>query len=168
MNQISEKEEKIETFIQDLLSSYPKGPEILIPLLQKIQETLGFLPREAMEKVGVHLGIPESEVYGVATFYNQFRLHPPGKHPVKVCVGTACHVKGATVILESWERRLNIKVGQTTADREFSLDRVACVGCCALAPVAVVGEKVHGHMAPTKVDGLLLAFQLEREGKKAP
>ncbi|MGD0624639.1 MAG: NADH-quinone oxidoreductase subunit NuoE [Thermodesulfobacteriota bacterium] len=168
MNHFSEKEEKIETFIQDLLRSYPKGPEILIPLLQKIQETLGFLPREAMEKVAVHLDISESEVYGVATFYNQFRFHPPGKHPVKVCMGTACHVKGATVILESWERRLNIKVGQTTADREFSLDRVACVGCCALAPVAVVGEKVHGHMAPTKVDGLLLAFQLEREGKKAP
>jgi NADH-quinone oxidoreductase subunit E len=168
MNQISEKEEKIETFIQDLLSPYPKGPEILIPLLQKIQETLGFLPREAMEKVAVHLGIPESEVYGVATFYNQFRFSPPGKHPVKVCVGTACHVKGASVILESWERRLNIKVGQTTPDREFSLERVACVGCCALPPVAVVGEKVHGHMAPTKVDGLLLAFQLEREGGKAP
>lgn len=168
MNQISEKEEKIETFIQDLLYSYRKGPEILIPLLQKIQETLGFLPRKAMEKVAVHLGIPESEVYGVATFYNQFRFDPPGKHPVKVCVGTACHVKGASVILESWERRLNIKVGQTTPDREFSLERVACVGCCALAPVAVVGEKVHGHMAPTKVDGLLLAFQLEREGGKAP
>jgi NADH-quinone oxidoreductase subunit E len=168
MNQISEKEEKIETFIQDLLSSYPKGPEILIPLLQKIQETLGFLPRQAMEKVAVHLGIFESEVYGVATFYNQFRLHPPGKHPVKVCVGTACHVKGASVILESWERRLNIKVGQTTPDREFSLERVACVGCCALAPVAMVGEKVHGHMAPTKVDGLLLAFQLEKEGEKRP
>lgn len=168
MNQISEKEEKITTLIQDFLRSYPKAPEILIPLLQKIQETLGFLPREAMEKVAFHLDISESEVYGVATFYNQFRFHPPGKHPVKVCVGTACHVKGARVILESWERRLNIKAGQTTADREFSLDRVACVGCCALAPVAVVGEKVHGHMAPTKVDGLLLAFQLEREGKKAP
>jgi NADH-quinone oxidoreductase subunit E len=77
-------------------------------------------------------------------------------------------VKGASVILESWERRLNIKVGQTTPDREFSLERVACVGCCALAPVAMVGEKVHGHMAPTKVDGLLLAFQLEKEGGKRP
>jgi NADH-quinone oxidoreductase subunit E len=154
--------------ILDLLRPYPREPEYLIPLLQKIQETLGFLPRKAMEKVAAHLNLPESEVYSVATFYNQFRFHPPGKHPVKVCVGTACHVKGASVILESWERRLNIKVGQTTSDTEFSLDRVACVGCCALAPVAVVGEKVHGHMAPTKVDGLLLAFQLEREGKKAP
>jgi NADH-quinone oxidoreductase subunit E len=154
--------------ILDLLRPYPREPEYLIPLLQKIQETLGYLPREAMERVAAHLNLPESEIYSVATFYNQFRFHPPGKHPVRVCVGTACHVKGASVILESWERRLNIKVGQTTSDREFSLDWVACVGCCALAPVAVVGEKVHGHMAPTKVDGLLLAFQLEREGKKAP
>ena len=152
--------------ILDLLRLYPREPESLIPLLQKIQETLGYLPPEAMEKVAAHLSIPESEVYGVATFYNQFRFHPPGKHPVKVCEGTACHVKGAGVILESWERRLKIKIGQTTPDREFSLDRVACVGCCALAPVTVVGEKVHGYMAPTKVDGLLLAFQLEMEGKK--
>jgi len=83
-------------------------------------------------------------------------------------MGTACHIRGASVILESWERRLGIKVGQTSPDREFSLERVACVGCCALAPVAVVEEKVHGHMAPTKVDGILLAFQLEKEGKKAP
>ncbi len=154
--------------ILDLLRPYPREPEYLIPLLQKIQETLGYLPRVAMERVAAHLNLSESEVYSVATFYNQFRFHPPGKHPIKVCVGTACHVKGASVILESWERRLDIKVGQTTDDREFSLDRVACVGCCALAPVVVAGEKVHGHMAPTKVDGLLLAFQLEREGKKAP
>jgi NADH-quinone oxidoreductase subunit E len=154
--------------IPDLLGLYPKEPESLIPLLQKIQETLGYLSGEAMEMVASHLGIPGSEVYGVATFYNQFRFHPPGKHPVKVCEGTACHVRGAGIILESWERRLNIKVGQTTPDREFSLDRVACVGCCALAPVTVVGEKVHGCMAPTKVDGLLLAFQLEKEGKKTP
>jgi NADH-quinone oxidoreductase subunit E len=154
--------------ILDLLRHYPGEPESLIPLLQEIQEIFGYLPPGAMEKVAAHLSIPEGEVYGVATFYGQFRLHPPGKHPVKVCEGTACHVRGAGVILESWERRLNIKVGQTTPDREFSLDRVACVGCCALAPVTVVGEKVHGYMAPTKVDGLLLAFQLEKEGKKAP
>jgi len=166
MNQILKKEEKIETFMRDLLRAFPRESGFLIPLLQKIQETFGYLPREAMERAAAHLGISEAEVYGVATFYNQFRFHPPGKHPVKVCMGTACHVKGASVISESWERRLSIKIGQTTADREFSLDRVACVGCCALAPVSVVGAKVHGHMAPTKVDGLLLAIQLEKEGKK--
>ena len=97
--------------ILDLLRHYPGEPESLIPLLQEIQEIFGYLPPGAMEKVAAHLSIPEGEVYGVATFYGQFRLHPPGKHPVKVCEGTACHVRGAGVILESWDRRLNIKVG---------------------------------------------------------
>lgn len=168
MNQTQQEKEKIKAFIQELSRFFPGERGNLIPLLQKAQETFGYLPREVMEKVAVFLGLPESEVYGVATFYDQFRFHPPGKHPVKVCLGTACHIKGARVILESWERRLHIKVGHTTPDREFSLDRVACVGCCALAPVAVVEERVHGHMAPTKVDGILLAFQLAREGKKTP
>jgi NADH-quinone oxidoreductase subunit E len=166
MKTIPEEDEAIQSFLQKILPSFPQESGSLIPLLQKAQEALGYLPRKVMEQVASLLGLPESEVYGVATFYDQFRFHPPGKHPVKVCMGTACHIRGASVILESWERRLNIKVSQTTNDREFSLDRVACVGCCALAPVAVVGEKVHGHMAPTKVDGILLAFQLEKEGKK--
>ena len=155
--------------IPDLLGHYPKEPESLIPLLQRTQETLGYLSGKAMEIVASHLGIPESDVYSVATFYNQFRFHPPGKHPVKVCEGTACHVRGAGVIVESWERRLNIKVGQTTPDQEFSLDRVACVGCCALAPVTVVGEKVHGYMAPTKVDCLFFPpFPAGRRAKGHP
>ncbi len=166
MDPAQEEQEKIESFTRELLQSRPKEPGSLIPILQRTQEIFGYLPRKAMEEISAFLELPESEVYGVATFYDQFRFHPPGKHPIKVCMGTACHIRGASVILESWERRLSIKFGQTTPDREFSLDRVACVGCCALAPVAVVGDKVHGHMAPTKVDGILLAFQLEKEGKK--
>lgn len=161
-----EEKEKLKSFTEELLRSSPRDRDSLIPLLQRTQEAFGYLPREVLKEVASFLGLPESEVYGVATFYDQFRFHPPGKHPVRVCMGTACHIRGAGVILESWERRLNIKVGQTTPDHEFSLERVACVGCCALAPVAVVGEKVQGHMAPTKVDGILLAFQLEKEGKK--
>jgi NADH-quinone oxidoreductase subunit E len=113
--------------------------------------------------VADHLDITSSEVYGVATFYNQFRFNPPGKNPVKVCLGTACHVKGGDIILENFERKLEIKAGQTTPDREFSVDRVACVGCCALAPVIVVGETVHGHMQPSKVEGLVLRTRLEKE-----
>ncbi|MEW6186859.1 MAG: NADH-quinone oxidoreductase subunit NuoE [Thermodesulfobacteriota bacterium] len=135
----------------------------LIPLLQKIQESLAYLPAEAVRMVAGHLKISAGEVYGVATFYNQFRFHSPGKHPIKVCLGTACHVKGGEIILENFERKLGIKEGQTTADREFSIDRVACVGCCALAPVALIGENVHGHMAPSKVEGLILGFQIEKE-----
>ena len=110
-----------------------------------------------------HLALAPSEVYGVATFYNQFRFNPPGRHPIKVCLGTACHVKGGEIILENFERKLDIKEGETTEDREFSIERVACVGCCALAPVALVGETVHGHMAPSKVEGLFTRIQVEKE-----
>ena len=91
------------------------------------------------------------------------RFHPPGKCPIKVCLGTACHVHGGDIILENFERKLEIKEGQTTPDQEFSIERVACVGCCALAPVTVVGQTVHGGMAPSKVEGLILRFEIEKE-----
>ena len=110
-----------------------------------------------------YLDIGVGEVYGVATFYNQFRFHPPGRHPIKVCLGTACHVRGGDIILENFERKLDIQDGQTTEDKEFSIDRVACVGCCALAPVATVDETIYGHMAPSKVEGLLLGFKIAKE-----
>ena len=135
----------------------------LIPILQSVQKKLAYLPAEAIHLVADHLDISSSEVYGVATFYNQFRFNPPGKNPVKVCLGTACHVKGGDIILENFERKLEIKEGETTPDREFSVDRVACVGCCALAPVVVLKETVHGHMQPSKVEGLVLRSRLEKE-----
>jgi NADH-quinone oxidoreductase subunit E len=155
----TEEQEKISHCI----GLFTEDRRNLIPLLQRIQESLAYLPAEAVRMVAGHLKISAGEVYGVATFYNQFRFHPPGKHPIKVCLGTACHVKGGEIILENFERKLGIKEGQTTADREFSIDRVACVGCCALAPVALIGENVHGHMAPSKVEGLILGFQIEKE-----
>ncbi len=135
----------------------------LIPLLQKIQAELSYIPPEAIYLLAEHLEISSADVYGVATFYNQFRFNPPGRNPVKVCMGTACHVKGGDIILENFERKLEIKEGETTPDREFSIERVACVGCCAIAPVALVGETVYGHMAPSKVDGLVLRTQIEKE-----
>jgi NADH-quinone oxidoreductase subunit E len=138
----------------------------LIPILQMIQEKYAYLPKEAMKLVARHLNIHACQVYGVATFYNQFRFNPPGKHPIKVCLGTACHVRGGEIILENFERKLGIREGETTPDREFSIERVACVGCCALAPVAVVGDTVQGHMAPSKVEGLILGFQIEKEKKE--
>jgi len=135
----------------------------LIPILQLIQSKLNYLPREVITMVADHLNISPSEVYGVATFYNQFRFNPPGRNPVKVCLGTACHVKGSDIILENFERKLEIKEGETTPDREFSIERVACVGCCALAPVTIMGETVHGHMQPSKVEGLVLRVRIEKE-----
>ncbi len=135
----------------------------LIPMLQLVQDSLAYLHPAAIRLVSEHLEISASEVYGVATFYNQFRFNPPGRHPIKVCLGTACHVKGGEIILENFERKLQIKDGQTTADREFSIDRVACVGCCALAPVAIVGESLYGKMQPSKVEGIVLRVKIEKE-----
>ena len=155
--------EVIRKDITDRLEAHGTERKNLIPILQMIQETHAYLPPEAIKMVARHLKIPASEVYGVATFYNQFRFHPPGRHPVKVCLGTACHVRGGDIVLENFERKLELSDGETTPDREFSIESVACVGCCALAPVAVIGEIVYGQMAPSKVEGLILRFATEKE-----
>jgi NADH-quinone oxidoreductase subunit E len=139
----------------------------LIPVLQKLQDVLGYLPHKAIMGAAEYLGIAPVDVYGVATFYNRFRLNPPGKHSVKVCLGTACHMKGGDITLEAWQRRLNIGVRQTTADGEFDLDTVACVGCCHMAPVTVVDGNAAGQVEPTKVDGILLGFGRSYGSKEA-
>ncbi len=149
--------------LDSVISVYENHRKNLIPILQAIQQNHGYLSEHAMEVVAEHLDISPSEVYGVASFYNQFRFHPPGKHQVKVCLGTACHVVGGDIILENFERKLGIRDGETTPDREFSIERVACVGCCALAPVAVVDDTVEAHVAPSRVEGILLGFELLKE-----
>jgi NADH-quinone oxidoreductase subunit E len=149
--------------IATMLPLFSKERGSLIPILQEIQTRFSFLSAGAMRLVADHVGLSSSEVYGVASFYNQFRFTPPGRHQIKVCLGTACQVKGGDIILESFERKLSIQAGQTSADREFSIDKVACVGCCALAPVAQVDETIHGHVAPSKVEGLMLGFKLEKD-----
>jgi NADH-quinone oxidoreductase subunit E len=145
------------------LSAFGTERGNLIPILQMVQERHAYLAPVALRMVAEHLEITACEVYGVATFYNQFRFHPPGEHQIKVCLGTACHVRGGDIILENFERKLGIRDGETTPDRQFSIERVACVGCCALAPVATVGEAVQGHMAPSKVEGIILGFHIEKE-----
>jgi len=149
--------------ITAILPQFNKTRANLIPILQSIQENHSYLATVAIEMVADHLSISPSEVYGVATFYNQFRLHPPGRHQIKVCLGTACHVAGGDIILENFERKLGIKDGQTTPDREYSVERVACVGCCALAPVAVIDDAVEAHVQPSRVEGIFVQFQVERE-----
>ena len=151
------------------LKGFRKKKGNLIPVLQSVQKKLGYLPREAMVEIARFLEIPEIDVYSVVTFYNQFRLNPPGKHSIRVCLGTACHMKGGYITLDAWKRRLNIDVRQTTSDREFDLDSVACVGCCVMAPVTVVDEKPEGQVEPTRVDGILLSFgyNTEKEGEKS-
>lgn len=149
-----------------VLNGFSRKRNNLIPILQKVQGKLGYLPREAMIEIAEFLNIPDIDVYGVVTFYNQFRLNPPGRHSIRVCLGTACHMKGGYITLDAWKRRLGISPGETSADREFDLDTVACVGCCTMAPVTVVDDKPQGKVEPTRVDGILLAFEQERKADK--
>jgi NADH-quinone oxidoreductase subunit E len=118
----------------------------LIPLLQGAQELYGYIPREVFQKIAADTAIPLSDLYGVATFYAQFRLSPVGKHIVKVCHGTACHVQNAVEITEALEEALKVKDGETTADRLFTLESVACLGCCSLAPVMMIGDHTYGKL----------------------
>ena len=154
---------KVKEETRRIIDRFGRKRGNLIPILQRLQSRLGYLPRQAMTEVARFLDTPEIDVYGVVTFYNQFRLNPPGKHSIRVCLGTACHMKGGYITLDAWKRRLNIDRGQTTPDREFDLDTVACVGCCVMAPVTVVDDKPEGQVEPTKVDGILLSFERERE-----
>jgi NADH-quinone oxidoreductase subunit E len=160
---MTEEEAGIKEKTREILENLGSDRRSLIPALQQIQEGFGYLPPSAMLEVAEFLKIPEIDVYSVATFYNQFRMTPPGKHSIRVCMGTACHVKGGQITLAAWQRRLSIEPGETTADREFDLDTVACVGCCAMAPVMVVDHKIEAKAGPTRVDGILLGYQLQRE-----
>jgi NADH-quinone oxidoreductase subunit E len=160
------EQEKIREETLNLLAGKDPPRRGLITLLQEVQEHFGYLPREAMMEIARLKDIPETRVYSVASFYNQFRFVPPGKYPVKVCLGTACHLKGGDAILRVWETKLGIREGEVTEDRAFSLERVACIGCCALAPVSVVAGQIEAHMMPTRVEGVLLAIELKTQAEK--
>ena len=129
------------TVIDDILERYPGQPEYLIFLLQDIQGSYNYISPEAMNLVCDHVGVPLTQAYAVATFYQSFSLEPKGEHEIRVCLGTACHLKGGPRIVGEAERRLGIKAGQTTKDLKFTLETVNCLGACALAPVAVVDEE---------------------------
>jgi NADH-quinone oxidoreductase subunit E len=145
----------MEALVGSLLGTYDRSRQNLIPILQDVQGRFGYLPAEAMDKVAEYLGLSVHEIFGVATFYSQFRFNAPGKHSIKVCQGTACHVRGSELILDSLSRKLDVNPGETTADRKYSLERVMCVGSCALAPAVVMDETVHGRMTQAKVERLL-------------
>ena len=149
--------------LKDILERHPANRGSLIPVLQDVQEAFGYLSEEAIEELARLMGISANEIYGVATFYTQFRFNPPGRHTVQSCQGTACHVRGGRKILDELEQRLGITVGQTTEDGQFDLERVACLGCCALAPVVAVDGKVYARMTAKKIPSVLSQY----DGKKS-
>lgn len=148
-------ENDIAATVAQVLTSFNGEKAELIPILQQVQLKLGYLPQEAMRNIAGFLRLPESTVYGVATFYAQFKFIPMGRNIIKVCRGTGCYVKGSPRILEELEKQLGIKDGGTTRDMEYSLETVACFGSCALAPVVVVNDRVYGRMTPEKARGLI-------------
>lgn len=151
--------EGIKEKLASILRNHQGKHNGLINILLKIQKEFGYLPKAAMLEVAKSLNRKPTEIWGVATFFNQFRLTPLGKNHIKVCMGTACHLAGGRLILEALERELNIKVGETTPDGQFSLERVACIGCCMLAPVVVIRDKIYPKMTPFKVEESLIPFR---------
>ena len=141
--------------IQAILDRHPADPAELVGVLHDVQAAFRYLPRPALESVARHLNVPLARVYAVATFYKVFSLKPRGKHRVRVCTGTACHVRGAGTLLDEVEKRLAIKTGETTADMNCTLEAVNCVGACALAPVVMVDDDVHGAVSASSVAAVL-------------
>ncbi len=156
----------IQRWRKKIARKFDPRPQYLIPVLQYVQTEQGYLPPEAMSAAAGYLGISESKVYGVASFYAQFHFEPRGRHTVTVCRGTACHVRGSAPNLRDLEKKLGIQAGETTKDLEFSVETVACFGSCALAPVVVTDAKVHGRQ--TSSSAARLVDQLGSNGEPDP
>jgi NADH-quinone oxidoreductase subunit E len=145
--------------IETILQRHQKTPSSIIQVMLDVQNELYYLPRDVLNYISEYLDVPLSRTYTLATFYKAFSLKPKGKHPIAVCTGTACHVQGATKILEQIERELHIKEGETTADKKFSVECVRCLGCCGLAPVVTVGKNLHGKIPSSKVSKILKQYE---------
>ena len=146
-------------FIKEVCKSYGNQPGEVINVLHKVQGEYGYLPAEVQELVAKELGIPVSRVYGIVSFYSFFTMTPKGEHPISVCLGTACYVRGAEKVLDEVKRQLGIGVGEVTPDGKFSLTCLRCVGACGLAPVIEVGDKVYGRMTPDRVKDVLAEYK---------
>ncbi|MHA1917557.1 MAG: NADH-quinone oxidoreductase subunit NuoE [Candidatus Ranarchaeia archaeon] len=147
--------------------AFSKGESNIIPLLQRVQDEFGWIPKEAIEAISQYLEVSLQKIYGVVTFYKGFRLQPIGKYLIQVCLGTACHVAGAPEIIQSLLLDLGIKEGETTEDKLFTVDVVRCLGCCSLGPVLVVNEEVHARVTPSKAKTIIkLIRNREKKGEK--
>jgi len=154
-----ELRDKDVTTIKEICASFSNDPQELINVLHKCQEHFGYLPAEVQEVVSDELVVPVAKIYGVITFYSFFTMTPKGKHPVSICMGTACYVRGAEKVLDEFKKELELQVGETTKDGKFSLSSLRCVGACGLAPVVLVGDKTYGRVAPDDVKNILKEYE---------
>ncbi|MCK4630025.1 MAG: NAD(P)H-dependent oxidoreductase subunit E [Bacteroidales bacterium] len=151
---------KIANTTQSILNKFPqKDKSNLIQILQAVQEKDSFLSPEAIGRISEHLRVSRSYIFGVATFYSQFKFNPPGRHSIRICLGTACHVQGGDFLLNAIKSELDISTGETTEDGKFDLDRVACLGCCALAPVVKIDNTIHSRMSVIKLKEILDGYE---------
>ena len=148
---------------EEIMAAYTGDRSQLIPLLQKLQDAYGYLPEDVIARLSERTGIFVSQIMGVATFYSQFRLEPVGKNVVKICFGTACHVIGAENVADAICRELGTHLGGTTEDRLFTVESVACIGCCSLAPVIMINEETHGRLTPDSARAVIRDFQARKE-----
>ena len=145
--------------VDAILAKYAGKQGSLIPILQEVQSMYNYLPKDVLEYVAEQTKIPVSEIYGVVTFYSLFHLNPRGRNVIRVCQGTACHVRGGKTILQKLEKELGIKAGETTPDLRFTLETVACIGACGLAPVMQINDDTHGRLTPEKVPAILKRYE---------
>ena len=155
---VGKKVAKMESKISEIVERHGRQQRAVVAMMQDVEGEFKYLPREALEKLSEMIDVPMTQLFSLATFYTAFSLKPRGKHPIDVCLGTACHVRGGQLILETFERDLGIKAGSTTGDLNFSLNRVNCMGCCAIAPVVTIGEDLHSKVSMTKVPALLKRY----------
>ena len=148
-----------ETKLKEVIAQHKGQTDAMMPVLQKAQEIYGYLPIEVQTMVAEGLGVSLEQVYGVSTFYSWFTLEPKGEHLIRVCLGTACYVKGSADILAELERQLGIKAGHTTPDGKFTLEATRCLGCCGLAPVMTIDDDVYGRLVPADVKGIVDKFR---------
>lgn len=154
-----------EAALAAVLEKYPGAKrDALIPMLQDAQQALGYLSQTAVQQIARHLHLPASKVFGVATFYNQFRFQPLGRRHIQICRGTACHVKGSAAVLDAAQQELHIKPGETSRDGEFSVEVVACIGACGLAPLICVNGGFYGDMSPKKVRAMVEEYRERQNG----
>jgi NADP-reducing hydrogenase subunit HndA len=158
MAKIKLPEKKLQE-LKDICKSFNNEPGELINVLHKAQGLFGYLPAELQEVISKEMNVSVAHVYGVVTFYSFFTMTPKGEHPISICLGTACYVRGADKVLEEFKRILNIQVGETSADGKFSLSCLRCVGACGLAPVVTVGEKVYGRVSPDGVKDIVAEYR---------
>ena len=161
--QCGNEQENLEEYLQplrEILNGYEKKSKDVIPILQDAQEEYGYLPQEVMHEIAKQIDeLSFSQVYGVATFYSQFHLQPRGENIIRVCMGTACHVRGGDKILDKIQDELGVEDGETTEDLNFTLESVACIGACGLAPVIMINDDTHGRLTPDEIPDILAQYE---------